>query len=261
MPRLARKDLETNFLHVMVQGVNKEYIFKDKKNLEMYLNMIKENAGKYNYTIIAYCMMNNHAHFLIYTENINDLGKAMQKVNLLYVKKYNKEEGRCGVLFRNRYQTEPIYNMKYLINCIKYIHNNPVRAKMVDKCENYKYSSYKDYITNRGIAKSKIMNEIFGEKCDYAKLFKESSDIRFIDIYDENKEAYKEYVEEGIKRFKQKRCKEIFEILSDRNLFKELIEFLNDECRLKYVEIMNFFEIPRGTMDFLKKQPVFGRCP
>ena len=52
MPRLARKNLETHFLHVMVQGVNREYIFKNKKNIEMYLNMIKENAPKCNYAII-----------------------------------------------------------------------------------------------------------------------------------------------------------------------------------------------------------------
>ena len=82
-------------------------------------------------------MMNNHTHFLVYTEDIKDFGRFMQKNNLIYAQMYNKEEKRCGVLFRNRYQTEPIYKIEYLINYIKYIHNNPVKAKMVTRFAEY----------------------------------------------------------------------------------------------------------------------------
>ena len=79
--------------------------------------------------------MNNHAHFLIYTQDLEDFSKFMHRVNLIYAQKYNKEKNRCGVLFRNRYESEPIYNEKYLINCIKYIHDNPVKAGIVKKNE------------------------------------------------------------------------------------------------------------------------------
>ena len=174
IPRLARKDLNTQFLHVMVQGVNKEYIFDNKKYIEKYLEIINENKVNYNFTIIAYCIMNNHAHFLIHTENIDEFGKFMHKCNLIYALLYNKEKNRVGVLFRNRYRTEPIYDIKYLINCIKYIHNNPVKAKMVLKCEDYEFSSYNEYIKNAEITKSPIMKKYFGNECDYSKLFKKT---------------------------------------------------------------------------------------
>ncbi len=79
IPRIARNNLNTPFLHVMVQGVNKEYIFYKKEYIEKYLKLIEENLEKYDLTIMAYCMMNNHAHFLIYTENVEKFGKFMHQ--------------------------------------------------------------------------------------------------------------------------------------------------------------------------------------
>lgn len=252
MPRQARKNLDTPFIHVMIQGVNKEYIFYKKEYIEKYMEIMKKNQKEFDFIIIAYCVMNNHAHFLIYTEDIKEFGKSMQKINLIYAQMYNKKEKRCGVLFRNRYQTEPIYNIKYLINCIKYIHNNPVKAKMVEKCEDYKYSSYNDYKNNVGVTQSKVMRDIFGKKCDYTQLFKRSYEKRYMDIQEENKEITKEYILEGILEFKKEESLEIVEILSNRIIFKNMIYYLKESCGFKYIEIQKFFEIPRGTMDLLK---------
>ena len=236
----------------MVQGVNKEYVFNTKEYIKKYLEIINENRREYDFEIIAYCIMNNHAHFLIYTRNRNDFGKFMHRVNLLYAQMYNKKENRCGVLFRNRYKTEPIYDRKYLINCIKYIHNNPVKAKMVEKCEDYEYSSYNEYINNMEITKSKILNEIFGENCDYAKLFNQSFDKKFMDIEDYNIEMRKEYIAEGIREFVFKFSYTVVDILSNREVFKKLIAFLNKECKFKYIEIREYFGISKGIMDYLK---------
>lgn len=253
MPRLARKNLETPFVHVIVQGVNKEYIFNNDEYIEKYLSIINKNKVKYNFTIIAYCIMNNHAHFLVYTEDILDFGKFMHKCNLLYAQLYNKEKNRVGVLFRNRYQTEPIYNIKYLTNCIKYIHDNPVKANIAEKCEDYKYSSYCDYKFNSGVTQSEIMRKIFGRNCNYMKLFKESFNMRFIDTSYNESNSTNEYITEGIRAFKREKGKEMVEILLDREEFKCLISYLKNTCKIKYVEIENYFEISRGTMDALKK--------
>ena len=252
MPRIARKNLNTSFIHVMVQGVNKEYIFYKEEYIERYLELINKYKENYNFTILAYCIMNNHAHFLVYTEDINDFGKFMQRVNLIYAQMYNREEKRLGVLFRNRYQIEPIYDIKYLINCIKYIHNNPVKAKIVLRCQDYRYSSYKDYINNTGVTKSDIMQEMFGKNCNYIKMFEETFEKKYMDIEEENYGDKRHYITEGINSFKKHYSKETSDILSNRELFKKLIMFLRNSYGLKYVEIRNFFEIPRGTMDSLK---------
>ena len=92
-------------------------------------------------------------------------------------------------------------------------------------------------------------------------MFKEKFDIRFIDVIEENNA--REYILEGIRAFKKENDISIVEILSNRLEFKNLIFYLNNICKIKFVEIRDFFEISRGTMDSLKKteQDVFGRCP
>ena len=251
MPRIARKNINTPFVHVMVQGINKEYIFENKNDIELYLSLINKNIKNYKLTIMAYCMMNNHAHFLIYTEDIKELGRFMKICNLQYVQIYNRERNRVGVLFRNRYRTEPIYNTKYLINCIKYIHENPVKAKIVDKCEDYKYSSYNDYKNNVGVTQSKIVKEIFGEKCNYLKIFNESFEMRQIDVSEESEDA-NNYISEGIKGYKQEYHVSLEEILSNREVFIKLLVYLKENCHIKYTEIMNFFEISKSTLNHIK---------
>lgn len=249
MPRVSRRELNTTFLHVMVQGINKEYIFNKKIYIELYLKILNDLIIEYNITIIAYCMMNNHAHFLFYTEDINELGIFMKRVNQKFAKLYNYKENRCGSLFRNRYQSEAIYDVKYLINCIKYIHNNPVKAQIVSSCEDYRYSSYKDYMTNKGATQSDIMKRIFGENCNYAVLFRNSYNRKYIDIDNENMD---EYINDGIREFIENKNIKIIDILSNRKILIELIAFLKNECKINYIRISEFLKIPRGTMNILK---------
>ena len=253
LPRLARKDLNTPFLHVMVQGINKEYIFNEEKYIKKYLEIINKVKENYDFTIMAYCIMNNHAHFLVYVEDIQSFGKFMQKVNLMYSKAYNKSQDRVGVLFRNRYQIEPIYDEKYLINCIKYIHENPVKANMVSKCEDYKYSSYNDYISNSGVAKSDIVKKCFGEDLSY---FQEDCHIykrKFIDVEEESLEEIKEHILDGITEYQSKTKINISDIFLDRKIFKTLILFLKKEKKITYNEIANFFDISINALQYLRK--------
>ncbi len=235
----------------MIQGVNKEYIFKDEAYIREYLRIVGQNLKEYNIEVMAYCIMNNHAHFLIYTDDIQELGKFMHKTNLLFAKKYNKEKERVGVLFRNRYRTEPIYDERYLLNCIKYIHDNPVKAKMVDKCEDYPFSSYRDFMLNTGVTQNEIMRELFGSHCDYIQIFKELDERRFIEIDDDNKGA-KEYIESGIREFKKEYSIKLIDIFHDRYTLKQLIIFLRNSFGIKNVEIYEYFGITKGLLQKMK---------
>ena len=84
MPRIARSNLGTSFFHVIVQGINKEYIFNKEEYIEKYLELINKNKGEHVIQILAYCIMNNHAHLLIYTEDCKEMAKFMHKVNGIY---------------------------------------------------------------------------------------------------------------------------------------------------------------------------------
>lgn len=149
MGRVPKNNINTPFLHIMIQGNNKDYIFKFKEDVEKYLNILKKTKENINVVIIAYCVMGNHVHLLFYSKNIGDLIRFMHDTNLIYARYYNKKYDRVGYVFRDRYKTQPINSERHLINCIDYIHNNPVKAQICNNASNYPYSSY-----NRNIFKS-----------------------------------------------------------------------------------------------------------
>lgn len=129
MPRKARKNMNSNYFHVIVQGMNKEAIFNKELYIRKYLKELKLKSQEYdNIKILAYCMMNNHAHLLIFTKEIESLSKFMQRINNSYSNFYNKINNRVGFVFRDRYYTQEILDQRQLYTCLRYIHNNPVKA-------------------------------------------------------------------------------------------------------------------------------------
>ena len=161
MPRVARKDLESTFFHIIVQGIEKIYIFDKEIYKKRYLKLMIEEGEKFGITILAYCIMDNHSHILININKIEDMSKFMHKVNFSFAQFYNyMENKRVGYVFRDRFLSEQIFNERYLLNCIIYIHNNPVKAKMVKSPNDYKYSSYNDYKDKKGIYNNIIIKEI-----------------------------------------------------------------------------------------------------
>lgn len=252
MSRIARQDLQTQFLHVITQGINKEYIFDKEEYIKKYLNLMQTYNKEYKISILSYCIMNNHTHMLIHTSDIAELAKFMHKVNGVYAQYYNKMQERCGVVFINRYKTEPIYKIEHLIHCIKYIHMNPVKANMVKKCEDYPYSSYNEYINNKGLSKQKILLDVLGD-IDYKEAFKTKSELEFCDIDKITYEKIQNDIEKGIIIFEEQNKITLGEIFSNRKELKKLIKFLKYECKISYENIMKKFEITKGIMERLKR--------
>ena len=149
MPRNPRNNIKGSFLHVIVQGINKSYIFDEEEDIKYFIKLMYEKNNENNIKIIAYCVMNNHAHILLETKDIEDLGKYMQVVNLMYAQYYNKKYNRVGYVFRDRYKSQEIVDDAHYYNCIKYIYDNPVKAGMCDRPEDYPYSNFKT--TQKGI--------------------------------------------------------------------------------------------------------------
>ncbi len=151
MPRCPRNYLDTSFFHVMSQGINKSYIFKDEIDIKFYIKNMYEIKDKYNAKIIAYCIMNNHTHMLIETKTTENLSKYMHCLNTRYGIYYNKKYKRTGYVFRDRYKAEGIYSEEQLHNCIKYIYDNPVKAGLCNNAKEYEFSNYRkiDTINNK----------------------------------------------------------------------------------------------------------------
>lgn len=171
MPRLPRNNIKTSYFHVMVQGIDKEYIFNRKIDIKYYISILYELKDELNIKIIAYCIMNNHAHLLIHTNDVSNLTKYMHKINTKYAIYYNKIHDRVGYVFRNRFKSEGIYSERQLYNCISYIYNNPVKAKICRTPEEYPYSNSKYY---KGIIEENNLYSFLGmdNDKDYKKIIK-----------------------------------------------------------------------------------------
>ena len=247
IPRIARNCLDTSFFHVMVQGINKEYIFKNNRYIKTYSQLMKEKLNREELEMIAYCIMNNHAHILVKTEDIKKLSKYMQKVNTIYAQYYNYMEGnRVGYVFRDRYKSEPILDRRQLIQCVKYIHRNPVKANMVKNEQEYPYSSYHYYVTGE-IQKTNIFEH---EEIEYICNMDFIDEETFLDI-DTNIEMK---IDNSISEFIKKEQIKVFEIFEKRDILKKLIRYLKEVKKIKYTNIMKKLDITKGTMERLKKR-------
>lgn len=246
IPRIARKYLNTPFFHVIIQGINKEYIFNKGTYIKQYLKLIDKYTKELDINIIAYCMMDNHGHFLLEVNNKENLSLLMQKVNSSYAKYYNyMENGRVGYVFRDRFLSEPIFDQKYLLNCIKYIHLNPVKSHIVAKCEEYPYSSYKQFLNNYRMC---IKDDVISQK-DYEYILKNKEILYdFIDIKEEPD------IEEEIRKFLVKNDKKLIQIFNDRESLKQMIKYLKEISHIKYIDIMKKLDITKGTMERLKNK-------
>lgn len=246
MPRKARKTTESNYSHLIVQGINKEYIFQNKEWKEEYIKILKDKMEDTNVEILAYCIMDNHAHFLIYYEKIEDLSSLMRKVNTTYAMRYNKVNKRVGFVFRDRFFIQPILNEKQLCNCLVYIHKNPIKAGICSKMQDYRYSSYKEYISKKILITYNGIELVFGSKNKYIEQFKaihnekqEIKDIKDIIDYEYNVEELLEIYENEIK-----------ENLEEKQIeFGNLLLEIRQKCGMSLREMSKLFNINKDKLN------------
>ena len=247
MPRIPRKNFQTNFYHVMVQGINKEFIFKNSNYIEKYLNIISKYLKDFPITILAYCIMNNHAHFLIFSENVNPLSNFMQRVNTSYARFYNKDNNRVGYVFRNRYNSQPIYNHSQLYNCIRYIHNNPVKANIVNHMCEYQYSSYNEFLRKKFLLSEKSLLLIFGtSKTDIEQfnfIHKNNQDESFIDI-----QSNEVTIDDFISQIQIKLGMTIEDIIKDKELLKKIIITSRAQTNTTLEKLASIFDLSISTI-------------
>ena len=160
MTRSIRKMSKTDIYHVVMRGINRQSIFNTDDDNLVFIHTLKKFKEKSGYRIFAYCLMGNHVHILIKTgeESISD---AMKRICCSYVSWYNKKYDRVGYLFQGRFHSEPVETSRYLFAVIKYIHMNPVKSEIVDAPEDYRWSSYIEYIKNFGISDRDSLLKLF----------------------------------------------------------------------------------------------------
>lgn len=242
LPRLSRQNLTTLYFHVIVQGINKEYIFNQKEMLEKYKSLLKENTRESKTKVLAYCIMSNHAHILMYTEEINEMSKMMQKINTSFARYYNGRKNRVGFVFRDRYFTQPILSRQQLYHCLVYIHNNPVKAGMVMDPKDYRYSSYNEWINKKEIIDEMSAQLVYGEEIKDIGKFKEmhfNNEISDIEDIEETIDY-----NEIIAKYESREKNNIEELVKEKVL-DDIVRELRNKSKLSIRQISNILNVNR----------------
>ena len=134
--------------HITSRGNERKSIFKSLADKEKFLFYLESATRRYDAIIHAYCLMGNHYHLLLETPTGN-LSQIMRHINGAYTTYFNKKRQRAGHLLQGRFKAILVDMDEYCKELSRYIHLNPIRAKMIDNLHDYRWSSYLDYIGNR----------------------------------------------------------------------------------------------------------------
>ncbi len=153
MPRKSRETSGTGIYHVMLRGINRQNIFYDTKDYEIFLELLRKQThpeDEFNRplpphcVIYAYCLMPNHVH-LILREKEETLASVMKSIGVAYAWHYNKRYKHLGPIFQDRFRSEPVNDDAYFFTLLRYIHQNPIKAGMVEEVDQFVWSSWHEY--------------------------------------------------------------------------------------------------------------------
>ena len=228
----------------MVQGIEKQFIFKEDKYMKKYKEIILDKLQEIPVTILAYCIMHNHSHLLIHSETPEEISKFMHKVNTAYSMYYNKINNRVGYVFRNRFKSQEIFDQGQLHTCLRYIHNNPVKANITKTMQEYKYSSYNEFISGKHqIINDRSIEILFGKEKDFKPMF-EFIHNRMIIIQEENTLNVEKFVEQFEEKYKIK----IKELRNNRSLLMVAIKEMKEKTGSKSVDIAKILGTSSSTV-------------
>lgn len=149
MARLPRLTLPGYPHHVIQRGNNRQPIFASSADHQTLLDLLHENAQKFEVAIHAYVLMGNHVHLLATPHTLEGLPQMMQAVGRRYVRYFNDTQQRSGTLWEGRYKSTLIQAERYLLTCMAYIDLNPVRTGLVAHPRDYPWSSHGHYTGQR----------------------------------------------------------------------------------------------------------------
>jgi putative transposase len=146
---MARPPPEGGVYHVIARGNERSAIFRDDRDREQYLSRLAHYRRRFGFRLLAYCLMGNHVHLAIRRGPVA-LSRVMAGLQSSYTQWFNRRHRRSGHLFQGRYKAFLVQEDVYLLGLVRYIHENPVKAKLVDRPQDHAWSSDRFYRRGRG---------------------------------------------------------------------------------------------------------------
>lgn len=139
-------------------------IFRTKDDYLFLLKLLKKQSLKYNISLLAYCLMPNHYHFLLRQNSDQPISDFMQAVFNIYSKAFNTKHLHSGTLFEGPFKAIVVDKMEYLLHLCRYIHRNPIAAGLVSDLMHWQYSNYLEFIGKRSgaLVDTEFVRQNFG---------------------------------------------------------------------------------------------------
>ena len=257
MPRQSRKLSKTGIYHVMMRGNERKDIFQDEEDKTRFIDTLFEKKKDNAFSLYAYCAMDNHTHLLIKEEK-DPIARIIKRIGTSYAYYYNRKHKRVGHVFQDRFKSEEIKSDGQLLEVIRYIHNNPVKANIVKNALEYKWSSYNEYINQKNSAfETDEMLEIFTNDRNRAiKLFKEFTMERvnnsFIDC--DEQEPDNEFMKEQVIDILNKSKANLEDIKTNRTVREGIILHLKFEKRYSVRQVAKLLDLNRNVVQRVKSE-------
>ena len=235
MPRSKRRKSGTDVYHVVSRGNDQMDILPQDGDKKYFRGLMKKEADRLGVEIYAYCVMSNHHHMLVKTD-FKNLSQFMKEVNFRYAVYYNGKYDHSGHVFQGRFYSSGVETEAYLLSCIRYIHNNPVKAYIVPDILEYPFSSAAEYFS------------------DFPRDFsgKLSENIKF----------RKGCISQEIVPILNSRFENIEDFLKFHNIFdsQEFIDIDEEKSEYDYLRVKHFIELYKIENE-IKDSDLLGKVP
>jgi len=165
--RKPRVKSSSGIYHIILRAINRQSIFEDDEDRLKLIEVFAKCKEVSRCRFFAYCLMDNHVHILI-QEIQEPISMMIQRVSSSYVIWYNSKHDRCGHLFQERFKSEAVETDNYFVTVLRYIHQNPIKAKIAKDVADYKWSSYSEYMERGLIIDKEYALNMFLDKPDAA---------------------------------------------------------------------------------------------
>ena len=243
----------------MVRGNNRETVFKKVAEKRYFIELLQHTIEDNKITVVAYCLMDNHVHLLLHSK-LQEMSEALKWINIKFAGRYNYKYERIGHVFQDRFKSEIIGTEGYLIQALRYIHNNPVKANMVSDVSAYEWSSYNSY-TGKSNAlvdateKQLILGLFQGSIGQFEAFHLKEDDCEFLEIKEDLEKEREEKAKNIINKYRQQNSNEEIEglDLGKETLEKVILELI-EKSRLSHRRIAELVGITRSVVHRIAKE-------
>lgn len=174
MPRKPRMLSNSGYYHVTLRGAGKMILFEDQDDYLACLGLVRKYAQKTGVAVLAYCLMSNHIH-LVVRDDSQQLSEFVRRFATSFALRYNERTSHVGHVFQNRFFSVPIESDESLLGAVRYVHQNPVKAKIASM-EDYEWSSYHAYLSDPGFLDVSTVMGLFGSTESFVTFMHEAND-------------------------------------------------------------------------------------